>query len=336
MSKLKALIVGFGAVARGLATDKKMSNWFPVATHAQALKADDRFDWAGVVDPDPAALKSAERDWNVDGFRSVEEAAHLEPDILILAAPPGERAAALKALPSVKGVFAEKPLGDGDGKALIEEAERRGLPLQVNYWRRGDRTLGLLASGGIRDRVGDIQAATGIYGNGLANNGSHLIDMIRMLLGQPVWAQAIGDVSPASGGPIAGDIHVAFTLGLPNGASVSVHPVDFQHYREVALDIWGTAGRLALQQETLDIRVMPRVANRGLDDEYEVAADEGAELKCTVADALPNLYANLADAVVSGAPLLSSGESALKTESIIDLVRQSAKAGGARFAIRDA
>lgn len=336
MSRLKTLVVGFGAVARGLATDAKMSKWFPIATHAQAIMADRRFEWIGVVDPDPAARKCAEHDWKVDTFANMDEAAHLAPDILVLAAPPGARADALKAFPSVKGIFTEKPLGDEDGKALIKEATQRNLLLQVNYWRRGDQTLGVLATGGIRDRVGDVQAATGIYGNGLANNGSHLIDMIRMLLGDPVWVQAIGDVAPASGGPITGDIHIAFALGMPSGAIVSVHPIDFRYYREVALDIWGTTGRIALQQETLDIRVMPRVANRGLDHEYEIAADESAELKCTVADTLPNLYTNLADAVTSGAALLSPGDSALKTENIIDLVRRSASHGGTRLMVEGA
>lgn len=336
MSKLKTLVVGFGAVARGLAMDTRMANWFPIATHAQALKADDRFDWTGVVDPDPAARESAERDWQVKAFDTVDAAAHLEPDILVLAAPPGARADVLAALPSVKGVFTEKPLGDKDGEALVAQAARRRIPIQVNYWRRGDRTLGILADGGIRDRVGEVQAATGIYGNGLANNGSHLIDLIRMLLGEPQWVQAIGDISLASGGPIADDTHVAFSLGMANGAVISIHPIDFRHYREIALDIWGTAGRLALQQETLDIRVMPRVANRGLDNEYEIAADQPVELKCTVADTLPNLYANLADAVTTGAALLSPGESAVKTERIIGLVRRSAEAGGVRLPVEPA
>ena len=39
MSALRTLIVGFGGIARGLAADAKMAHWFPVATHAQALRA---------------------------------------------------------------------------------------------------------------------------------------------------------------------------------------------------------------------------------------------------------------------------------------------------------
>lgn len=335
MSALRTLVAGFGAVARGLATDTKMAAWFPVATHAQALKADSRFDWVGVVDPDPAARKAAEDDWNVPAFETAEAAAHLAPDILVLASPPGARADILEALPSVHGVLAEKPLGDADGTALTEEAARRGIPVQVNYWRRGDATLGALAAGGLGERIGDVQAATGVYGNGLANNGSHLIDMIRMLLGEPRWIQAIGDATACAASPVAGDIHVAFALGWASGATVTVHPLDFRHYREVALDIWGMAGRLALEQETLVIREMPRIANRGLADEFEIAADKCASLPCTVAETLPNLYANLADAVADGAVLLSPGDSALRTERIISLIRAAADAGGERLAVED-
>lgn len=331
MTALKTLIVGFGAIARGFASDEKMAGYFPVATHAQAIDNDPRFECVGVVDPDPAARNIAEIDWNVPAFETVDVAAHLEPDILVLAAPPGARAETLAKLPSVRGVFAEKPLGNADGEALIAAVAKRGIPLQVNYWRRGDATLSMLASGGLRERIGSLQAATGVYGNGLANNGSHLIDMARMLLGDPQWVQAIGPAGPASGGPIAGDIHVAFALGMAGGATATIQPLDFRHYREVALDIWGTAGRIALQQETLDIRLMPRVANRGLENEFEIAADQSTTLACTVADTLPNLYGNLADAVQNGADLMSPGDSALKTEAIIDLVRRSADDGGTRL-----
>lgn len=336
MSGLRTLVVGFGAVARGLATDTKMAGWFPIATHAQALKADAGFDWIGVVDPDPAARKSAEDDWGVPAFENVADARQLDPEILVLAAPPGARADVLAALPSVRGVMLEKPLGDADGATLIADAATRGIQVQVNYWRRGDKTLGVLAAGGLKDRIGGVQAATGVYGNGLANNGSHLIDMVRMLLGEPAWVQAIGEAGPASGGPVLGDIHVAFALGLASGAVVSVHPLDFSHYREVALDIWGTAGRLVLQQESLDIRVLPCVPNRGLENETEIAADQSVVLENTVAETLPNLYANLRDAVSLGTPLVSSGHSALATERLIDAIRRSANMGGTRLAVEDA
>ncbi|MEX2311707.1 MAG: hypothetical protein WD624_04535, partial [Rhodospirillales bacterium] len=120
-----------------------------------------------------------------------------------------------------------------------------------------------------------------------------------------------------------------------DNAVISVHPLDFSRYREVALDLWGTAGRLALQQETLDIRHLPRVQNRGLDHEQEIAADQGSVLQCTVAETLPRLYDNLFAAASSGAPLFSPGSSALETEHIIGLIRRSANQDNARLALSE-
>jgi predicted dehydrogenase len=335
MSALRTLIVGFGGIARGLAADAKMAHWFPVATHAQALRADDGFDWIGVVDPDPAARKCAENDWQVPGFADLAAAAGLAPDVLVLAAPPGARTEVLAQFPTVRAAFTEKPLGNRDGETLLAATDAAGIQLQVNYWRRGDQTLGALSSGGLKSRIGTLQAGTGVYGNGLDNNGSHLIDLIRMLVGEPAWVQAIGDVTQPQTSPIEDDIHTAFALGFDGGAVITVHPLDFSHYREVALDLWGSNGRMSFQQETLNIRHLPRVANRGLENEYEIAADQGTVLPATVADALPRLYRNLHDAVIHGAPLLSPGSSAIVTERIISLIRRSADSGQIRLAVTE-
>ena len=77
---LKALMVGFGGIARGLATDSRMAQYFPIATHAQALRADPNFDWVGVVDPDPVACQSAKRDssvWEPHSLRAVSPASRI-------------------------------------------------------------------------------------------------------------------------------------------------------------------------------------------------------------------------------------------------------------------
>lgn len=333
MSALKTLIVGFGGIARGLSADKKMAHWFPIATHAQALMAGNGFEWVGVVDADVDARASAVNDWHMEAYETPMQAAHLEPDVLVLATPPGGRADALAQLPSVKAIFTEKPLGNMDGDGLIAAATAQCIPLQVNYWRRGDETLGELARGGLKKRIGTLQAGHAVYGNGLNNNGSHLIDMIRMLLGEPDWVQAIGDVTPHPHGPVPDDIQTAFALGYAHGAVITAHPLNFEHYREVGLDLWGTAGRLTFQQETLDIRHLPLKENRGLDDAFEIAADQGEALTCTVADALPRLYRNLHDAVTENAELLSPGSSAIITERLIAMIRRSADNGHEKLTV---
>lgn len=330
---LRTLLIGFGGIAHGLAADARMAKWFPIATHVQAIIKNPNFHLIGIVDPDPAAREIAASDWGTEAFEDIQAAAALNPEVVVFATPPGERAAALATFPSLKGVIVEKPLGGDDGQRLIETCHTRAIPVQVNYWRRGDATLQALAAVGLEARIGTFQAGHALYGNGLANNGSHLVDMIRMLTGEPIWVQALGDAEPANQTPVANDIHVAFALGLGNGSCITAHPVDFTHYREVSLDLWGTQGRLAFMQETLDIRHFDRVPNRGLDDEFEIASDAGTLLPCTVASALPNLYENLSAAIHSKATLLSTGESALRTETIIERIRLSANQRGKRLEI---
>ena len=173
-----------------------------------------------------------------------------------------------------------------------------------------------------------------MYGNGLANNGSHLVDMIRMLLGEPIWVQALGDAKSVHHSPITDDVHVSFALGFDDETCVSAHPIDFTQYREVSLDLWGTQGRLSFMQETLDIRHFDTVPNRGLNDAFEITSDAGTLLPSTVASALPNLYENLSATINGKAALLSTAQSALKTETIIEHIKLSASRHGERLDIK--
>ncbi len=329
---LKTVIVGFGGVARGFADDPLMTKWFPCATHAQALRDRPEFELIGVVDPNADARAAAERDWRVPAVADVAAAAKaFDPNVLVLAAPPGARTEALAAFPNVKGVMAEKPLHGADGEKLVALAAERRIPLQVHFWRRGDPTHREMAAGGLVETVGEPQAVFGLYGNGLANNGSHLIDAARYLLGEPVSVQAMAPAVDCPGAPIAGDRHVPFALGFRGGFAAAMQPLDFRRYREVALDVWGSMGRVAFQQESLAVRTYPVALNRGLTDAFEIDTDKPTELPCRVGESLLALYENLADAIQGGATLWSDGANALRTDRIVATVLKSADEGGRRI-----
>jgi predicted dehydrogenase len=264
---MRTVIIGFGKSAH---VDAKMKRWFPKGAHH--LNMDPPFELVGVAD--------------------------LEPEVAVLAIPPEGRAEVLAALPSVRAVMLEKPLGPPSVREpLLELIEKRKIVTQVAYWRRGDPTLRALPD------IGRPQAAFGLYGGGLRNNGSHLIDMVRMLMGEVHSAHLTSGVS--------------FTLDIMMGAPVSIHTLDFRHYREVSLDIWGERGRIAIENEGLSIYHFPRGPHRGLEDAHEIdsacwSPDVG------VGEALPNLYSNLYRALTDGEPLLSPLSSAVKTELVLD------------------
>lgn len=294
---MKTVIVGFGKSAH---IDAKMRRWFPKGAHH--LNMDETFQLVGIADRDAKAQLAAEA-LELPGQPAFEitaqaaDLAHHEPEVAVLAIPPEGRAEVLAALPSVRAVMLEKPLGPPSVREpLLNLIEKRGIVTQVAYWRRGDPTLCALPD------IGPAQAAFGLYGGGLRNNGSHLVDMVRMLLGE------ILDVQATSG--------CAFTLTV-SGAQVSVHEINFAHYREVSLDIWGEGGRIAIENEGLSIYHFPRTEHRGLENAYEIDAacwqsDVGA------GEALPALYANLARHLTHGEPLLSPLSNAIATELVLD------------------
>lgn len=340
MTALRTIVVGFGQVAAGLSNDPRMAAHFKYASHASVLADHPAFDWQGVVDPNAAALDDARTTWHVPhagtDLPAVVDA--VRPEIAVLAAPPGNRADMIEAMPGLKAVLVEKPLtrpGDdgADSARLAAICAERGIPVLVNYWRRADRLFQDLAARGLTARVGGVQAVLGLYGNGIANNGGHLVDFLRMLLGEVAAVQALGPARLAHGAPLASDRHVAFALTFIGGPVATVHPLDFSQYREVGLDIWGETGRLSILQEGLVTQIFPVAENRGLSGEMEITSDAGETLETTVSDAFYRMYDNLAGVAEGRAVPWSPLASALVNERILGLVLRSAAEGGSRLSL---
>jgi predicted dehydrogenase len=321
-TKLRTAVIGFGQVAQGYADDPLMARHYPFATHAQVLAAHPAFDWVAVVDPSPTARDAASR-WNVphavadvDALGAVAGAI----EVAVFATPPGVRLSFLESLPALRAVIVEKPLGRNlaESEEFVRVCRERGILVEVNFWRRADKQFRALAGGKLRDLVGDVQCAFGVYGNGLLNNGLHLVDFVRMLLGEIDSVEWSSSDAPVAG-PIAGDVNPSFVLAL-HASKVFAHPVRFDAYREVGLDIWGEKGRLAIYNEGLTIAHFPRAANRAMRGESEIEFDSPSYLQSTVGDAFYEMFTNVADALEGTAPLFSDGESALRSSAVVEAV----------------
>jgi predicted dehydrogenase len=329
---LRAVLVGAGQVAFGYAEDPRMATWFAYATHAQVLAEHPRFEWVGILERDAETRTRVASTGAVPLVTGdIEEIAATEPDVAVLAIPPSGRIDVIERLPTLRAILVEKPLGADleDAARLLAACRARGIVVQVNLWRRADEQFRALAAGGLRDAVGEVQTVVGIYGKGIRNNGIHLVDFVRMLVGEPERVWPLGEPRPAPASSVPGDVDVFFAAKLASGAEVSFHPIDFGHHREVGLDVWGTTGRLAILQEGLSIVAYPLRPHRAAEGEREIASDEPFAIPSTVGDAFFHMYTNLADAVDDGALLWSDGESALASERVVEAVVGSASADGA-------
>ncbi len=324
-------LIGFGRMAQGYAADPVMARHFRYAAHAQVLRDHPAFEWRAVIDPAPDARTAARADWNVETCAATAAglgAAAADIEVAVLATPPDARSGLLNAFPQLKAVIAEKPLGRSvaEAQAFLDDCKGRGIAVQVNLWRRGDRLFRELAAGRLRELIGTAQAATCLYGNGLVNNGTHMIDFSRMLFGEAAGFQLIGARPGFVEGPIADDTNPRFVLEMANGLAIDFQPLQFCAYREAGLVIWGTNGRLDILAEGLVVRHFPLASHRSMKGEREIAVDAPRELESTVGDALYEIYDDLARYLATadgGKPggLCSPGDSALVSTALVDQIR---------------
>ncbi len=238
---LRTILVGFGKIASGLETDTKMATHFKYATHAQVLKDHPSFDWIGVVDPSKTVQTAARHKWGIPYVADelVDIVKEIDPEVVVITAPPAARVQIIEMCPNLKAAFVEKPLNLGacTGDELIDTCFKRDIHLQVNFWRRGDNLFQNLRASKLSELIGIPSAIFATYGNGLRNNASHMIDFIRMILGEITSVQANATAIPLNSPSLTGDICLPFTLTLKTGAVVAIHPIDFDNFREIGLDI---------------------------------------------------------------------------------------------------
>lgn len=329
----KTLLVGLGNIGAAYVDDKSMARNVPYVTHAQVLTEHPSFAWEAAVDLTEEACTRVRRIWKVPRVgRSLDEIGGLEDiEIAVLATPPSSRLPIIEALPNLKAVVVEKPLGltYEEAKQFTDACDSKGLVTQVNLTRRAETTMVDLASGGLEKRIGSVQCGFGVYGNGLINYATHTVDLVRMLLGEITSVQAMPAAGKFQEGPLEGDCNLSFTLFMHNGAAVTLHPIVFSHYREGSLDLWGTKGRMEILQEGLLIRTASRGGCRSLDGGYEVAADKAENSDTLYGRALFDLYDDLA-AVLDGVreSTCSPCSSAMVTERVVHAVLDSARMDG--------
>lgn len=333
-NKYKACLVGFGKIAQGYSQDPVMAEVMRYTTHAQVLKDHEQIDWISVVDPSEAAREAAQTDWQIEkAFASPQEHVNREEiEILILATPPGERMASLTAFPALKAVIMEKPLAPDmeSAREVIEYCRQHNILVQVNLLRRGDQLTRSLMHGGIEAYTGKVISIFGLYGNGLKNNGLHMIDVVRMTMGDIYSVRALSGTQIAES-PMPGDFGIPFQLTVKQEdrlIPVCFTPVPFSKYRENGMQFFGERGRFDYWHGGLTLSASPLAPSRMGGGEMELAHDKPGRIDATMGEALYNMYSNLIDALTKDKPLYSTGQSALGSTAVVEAILRSAQSQG--------
>ena len=319
--------MGFGAIAYSLGLDSKYVAETPTPTHLAGVRDSGMGVVTSVLEPSlkrASQAREAGVKWVAATVKDLPNLDEVEV-ASFLAGPEADKEEILEALPNLAGVVLEKPIGGDPARvaSLASLLSGRGITAQVCYPRRFDKSMTDLRGEISVGFLGDIQTVNVIYGNGVRNNGSHLIDLLRYLLGE---LRLIGAVRPSGyKHALRDDVNASFCLLTESGASVNFQCIDFDKYRENSIDIWGTKGRVLIAQEgTMVFRwdVTPSRFGMGL---MEIdSATPRVERTC-LGTALSEIYINLYSALQGKDKIISTMQNALATESLIFEIIQAAR-----------
>lgn len=185
MATYSVLIIGAGKI--GAFFDAPESEH--VLTHAHAFSRHQSFILAGFVDSDYEQAKLAAHVWNCEAYTSISAAFERgDIDIAVVATPDSSHYSILKELACfpVRLVLAEKPLTTSliESQEIIQLYRTCEITLAMNYTRRYVPEFFDLKSKIASGEFGKFLVGTGYYGKGTLHNGSHMIDLLRFMLGE--------------------------------------------------------------------------------------------------------------------------------------------------------
>jgi predicted dehydrogenase len=238
---LRAAVIGCGAIGAGdgAATHPDVG----VTSHAEAYAACPDTELVAVCDTDLTRARRSGARWGAHAYADAEAMLAAErPEVLSIATPDASHASVLTAClrdEGVLAVLAEKPLAldVGDARALVARA--RGVVLGVNYTRRYPPAYVSLRDELAAGSLGDAQHVTGLYVKGIKHNGTHWLDLLRMLVGDPVSVRGWDRVGDGRADPT-----LDAELVLPGGVRARLAGLDDRSYGAFELDLLLTRGRV--------------------------------------------------------------------------------------------
>jgi predicted dehydrogenase len=321
---LRAAVVGCGVIGAGTGAAHPDVG---VGTHADAYTACVETVLAAVCDADAARAAACADRYGAVAYSDLETLlAQARPELVSVCTPDATHADVLALVldaRGVRGVLAEKPLAltAAEGAALAALAAERDIVLAVNYSRRFAPPVRALRDAIAGGAIGELQHVHGTYVKGLRHNGTHWLDLLRMLAGEPVRVR--GWERLADGGE---DPTLDAELTLAGGAGVRLAGLDTQRFTLFEMELIGTHGRARVLEAAHALELW------GVADDPRYPGYRALQLRSRVQrglhDALLHAVRDLVRCVTTGGEPACTGADGVAALALADAIRASAAAGG--------
>jgi predicted dehydrogenase len=292
MSKLRAAVVGAGGIGSRLDAPGAT---LPL-THAGGFQ-EAGFELVALVDI-AADLQTEAARWGCKGYADFGAMMAAEkPDVISLCVSTAARQDLLRAALAhkPKAIIAEKPLTQSSAQSqeIGAACKAAGVPLIVNYSRRfvpAFQTLAGMAA----------MTATIRYAKGVRHNGTHAIDLCRMLFGECLDATALArknDFWPD-------DPSVSAFLKFERCPEVFLQTLDEGRFTLFEVDIVTPNSRIVVDQDGTRLRRWTVQDKTGIPPGLRLI--EGAEQDSGTSHAMLNLMQHVKDVIAGTTPLCTA------------------------------
>ena len=295
-SPYDVLVFGAGQIAAGYDAPYGES----VLTHAHAIIKQPGFNLLGFYDIDFEKAEQSAQKW---GCRAYDEP--VTADVIAICTPDDRHLESVSMAVSLhpKLIILEKPIARSleDALGIIRTAGE--IPVQVNFTRRFVQEFQELAVN-VRE-FGAFLTGTGLYGKGFIHNGSHMIDLLRLLIGEIRTIETLSEMFDFYDDDATKTVRISFD----KGGEFYMRGIDCRHYSIFELELCFEKARVRMLDSGKSIqidRVMPSPQYSG----YDILTP-AEQYSTGLSSAMLNLYKNAYEHLTHGSDLLLPIKSAI-------------------------
>lgn len=311
MSRFNVLIVGAGNV--GAFYDSPGDS--KILTHAHAFSEHNGFRVAGFVDSSRQKCESAAATWGGKAFVSIKEAFdNYAIDVVTIAAPDEYHFPLLTEVSEypVRAVLAEKPLSLTSQQAanVLSAFRKKNTPVWVNYSRRFVEDFETIRQDIATGVYGEFLSGSGFYGKGLLHNGSHMIDLLRFLIGEIARCTpgaCVFDYTPS-------DPSASVCVDFERGGSFYLHAIDSRRLTIFEVDLLFSKKRIRIVDSGFTIEAFD-VCDSPVFKGHKIYANRKLS-ETRMVSAMSNLVENIYDNLTKGTTIKCSAEDGLRAVQV--------------------
>jgi len=323
--KYNALVIGCGNIG---ATVGNYNKAVQPATHAGAFQKNPKTNLVALVDKDKKKLATAGKNFpKAKLYTDIDKALKENKiDIVSIATPSHMHYNhVLKvAKYAVPAILSEKPIAYKikEAEEMIRICKKYNSQLFINHMRHFDPILNKWAKKVKKNLLGQIFQGNIYYYNGLFNNGTHWLDLMRLFLGDPI--SVIGRYNRnTSTNPK--DMNVDGTIIFKNDAKISLQTLS-KNYGYFCLKIFGEKGMIDITNLGFEVQYRKKINNKNFKGFFELSEDivkEGSTRSLMISSI--NHVVSCLDGKTKP---ISTGVDGLAVLKILKALEKSAKSGG--------